>query len=624
VKKHFVTQILIVAVGVAGCRLAKPTAQTSSRGADHALYIPISDPANAMEWTGRLILPNSAQNERKPDGGVFFEIHNAPRGKELHVGKKVWLRFKDTPEIRAWTKAVTTDVHFDAITEASLQSGNKHPTRVNGWKAVQPLESLAGAHDADDTYVLLKNGVMLGSNVMEIETEPVMIAGKMQALVTFVSSSPNGTHKVRHYNRDTGRFDGAEEVVRAPVTVPREGFKTPQTSLFQIENSDLNAAGWYIFGEKKADVFEIGGLEPRRLTSLVPTSNLSNQQTALDFIRAGIFANPRYGSWHIDSLDTNGAAGTSVNSAREMLAKPDPAVVSLWGGNELSLVVHVFGWRGGPNGSPPQPMGVTTGHFAFGVAKTVRDRFTGDPRFLIEYKQVYAHNREGIISGSHMYHSYMGNTLRGWMYTLPVSDVLVRTPLLYTDYNFGGRRFSPMEGFLRELEKMTARYRTGPGNGASVVNTATSCVQDSHAALYAALTKFQRSVDADPAVKKWLLENPTSVETQFMGRPGVQSAYSLPSLIDSVRDNILPSFKTPQTWKENAADLALSRKDISGIGNVFAFFNHPNTVLPRKAHDVMLDLLVRNYRARLWVIRTDGIGGHLPGLEPRPPSTLFR
>jgi predicted Abi (CAAX) family protease len=385
----------------------------------------------------------------------------------------------------------------------------------------------------------------------------------------------------------------------------------------------LNDAGWYIFGEKKDGVFEIGGLEPRHITALVPTNSVVDQQNGLDFVRNGIFSKAKYGRWNITSVDTNDVLGFIPSQEEKSNFEGDPRVLSLWGGNEVSLLIHAFGWRGGPNGSPPQPMGVTTGHFAFGFAKTVRDRITGNPRFLIEYKQVYAHNPEKIVSGSHMYHSYMGNTSRGWMYTLPVSDVIIRTPLLYTEYNFGGRRFSPMEGFSRELEKMTARYRTGPGNGASVVNTAMSCVQDSSAALYAALTKFQRNIVANPEIEKWLENNPDSLEAKFMGKPDQTGTYSLPSLIESVRSEILPHFKTPQSWEENADDLALSRKDISAIGNVFAFFNQSTTVLPRKAHDVLLDLLVRKYRARLWVIRSDGIGGQLPGLEPRPPSSLF-
>ena len=38
-----------------------------------------------------------------------------------------------------------------------------------------------------------------------------------------------------------------------------------------------------------------------------------------------------------------------------------------------------------------------------------------------------------------------------------------------------------------ELDKMAALYRVGPGNGVSSVTPATSCVQDSHAALFMAL-----------------------------------------------------------------------------------------------------------------------------------------
>jgi predicted Abi (CAAX) family protease len=244
-------------------------------------------------------------------------------------------------------------------------------------------------------------------------------------------------------------------------------------------------------------------------------------------------------------------------------------------------------------------------------------------RFAIEYKQVYAHNRESIVAGSHTYHSYMGNLERGWMYTLPVSDVLIRSPLLYSTYNFGGRVFSPMDALNRELEKMTARYRTGAGNGASVVTPATSCVQDSHAALYAALVKFERAIQQDSSIQKWLAANPGSVEANFMGTNNPHTEYSLPSLIEKVRAQILPHFKIPQFWEENATELAVSRKQLQGFATTLAGLNQSATLFPRSANDFMLTLLVRSFGARLWAIRSDGVGGYLPGLEPIPPTSIL-
>ncbi len=43
-------------------------------------------------------------------------------------------------------------------------------------------------------------------------------------------------------------------------------------------------------------------------------------------------------------------------------------------------------------------LNLVTGHFAFGFAEVVKDRFTGEPRWDIEYKQVYGHNREEVVS----------------------------------------------------------------------------------------------------------------------------------------------------------------------------------------------------------------------------------
>ena len=43
-------------------------------------------------------------------------------------------------------------------------------------------------------------------------------------------------------------------------------------------------------------------------------------------------------------------------------------------------------------------LGVVPSPAAFGFAEVVKDRFTGEPRWDIEYKQVDGHNREEVVS----------------------------------------------------------------------------------------------------------------------------------------------------------------------------------------------------------------------------------
>jgi predicted Abi (CAAX) family protease len=564
------------------------------------LFKSISDPTHPYEWTGRLVLPGAEQ--RKADGGVFFEVHNAPGGKESLVGSRLWLRYKNDPSIALWTKAVTVDVKFDDVTEKSKKSGNWHPERLNGMRAVAPLESLAGARAVDDVQVLLKNGLLSG-NTIEIDSEPVQIVGRKFALVRFEKSSDVKQLSIRHYNPTSRSFDGPAETVSGSVLLSRPSNEPPVASLTDIEKSNLNPEGWYIYGEKKNGVFEIGALEPRRLTMLSATETYNGRDQVLDFVNNKEFAGAKYGSWRVIDGNTNASSGP-------------------FEGSEAGLVLHIFGWRKMPNSSSSTIGGVTGGHFAFGFSQIVKDRFTGEPRLDIEYKQVYASNPNQIVSGSLSRHAYLGDLKRGWMYTLPISDVVVRTPLLYWDYDFGGTKVSIMKGFARELEKMHARYRTGPGNGAALVNAATSCVQDSSAALYAALVKFQRNVAENPSIQRWLSEHPESVEADFMGGPKANTRVTLTNLIESVRKLILPKFKTPESWQENADDLAVTRRDVTGFSNVFAAVNQSATLFPRSAHQELLDLLVRSFGSRIWVIRSDGVGGNISNVEPLVPTSL--
>ena len=136
----------------------------------------------------------------------------------------------------------------------------------------------------------------------------------------------------------------------------------------------------------------------------------------------------------------------------------------------------------------------------------VEDDITGDLKFDITYEQVYAHNPAGIVSGTHSYESYMGDLARGWVFSRPVSDFVIKLDLL-DDYNFNGVVFSPLQELILQLRVMEARYRTGDGTGNASVTPASSCVQDSNQALYIALETLKQKVQASPEIQTWLEEN---------------------------------------------------------------------------------------------------------------------
>lgn len=148
------------------------------------------------------------------------------------------------------------------------------------------------------------------------------------------------------------------------------------------------------------------------------------------------------------------------------------AATTLVEGAEL-LVLHLFGGIG------PAESRFPTGHFSFGVARVAREPLSGELSLETEYRQVYAQNPNGVLSGTQWWHAYEGSFARGWMYSRPVVDTMLFAPMLTRSYDIGGVRFRPLDALVRELEAMTARYRTGNGTGASTVTPASSCVQDS-------------------------------------------------------------------------------------------------------------------------------------------------
>ena len=183
---------------------------------DPARYLPVA------EWTGRLILP---QREAR-FGGVLFEVHHAPAAQADLAGKTVRLRWANDVGIKERLRAVVRDVNFSAeATHASVYGGLVMPDRLNRWRMVDPLESLAGAHPADDIIVKLDGAVTVEGRgagaTLRIVVEPVQITGEHYGLVTFLGPTETaGEYRVAHFDRASGAFSGAEEIVSMPPVVP--------------------------------------------------------------------------------------------------------------------------------------------------------------------------------------------------------------------------------------------------------------------------------------------------------------------------------------------------------------------------------------------------------------------
>ncbi|MDJ0600329.1 MAG: CPBP family intramembrane metalloprotease domain-containing protein [Crocosphaera sp.] len=582
------------------------------------LYKPISS------WTGRLILP-PPKSEQTTEDSVLWEVHNAPDEYQELVGKIVKLQWSPNSQIKQkYIQMVTRDVCFTQVTEEE----NLHPERLNNRSGVGPLESLAGARLNDDLIVLLHpeqivdNGpssaqeqcsTEMTSNLSKrfwvlLAEEPVQITGRFYGLVTIIrrenaTDSEKERFEVRHFNKTSKQFDGPQELIRIPQ-VPAKANGVLNSTNEKIEKSALNQAGWYIYGAKNADgVFITQAIEPRTLLRLEPERVVLGLEAGLNYIKKEI--------WH----HTPEQKGTAKTILLDPSALQEREARASWLEGDKALVIHLFGGIGGQIIDERRTiLKLVTGHFAYGFARVVRDPFTDELRFDIEYEQVYAHNPDGIISGAIKWPSYMGDLQRGWLGLRPVSDVIIKLEALTQDYDFDGIRLSPLATLKQQLQMMMARYRIGDGTGVALVTPARSCVQDSNQALYRAIQKIEEEVNANKEIQNWLQHHPHDLQTERFKQ--------LVQLGHLLEEKLVPLGIVRRDWKKKTKTIVGASGNQSKICRLIRGIASWRTMLPRRAHDEMASLLLTQ-GAKLWLIRTNQVGGWDANICPYPPTTLF-
>ena len=599
--------LALVVVAANGC--AAPTAddtqsdESAQTGVDPRLF------RESAPWTGRLILPTAG--ERQPDGAVRIEIHNSP--DPSLKGKTIWLRFAATGDVQQRARSVTRSVAFTDATRKSIAKGNVHPTRIDGWADVAPLESLAGARPADDVLVALPTAQRDGDSVV-ITRAPTMIAGDFVGLVTIKSPAGPGKFKVVHYRKTSGDFSGAEQTLAfdAPA-IPVGGNGQTLSPVDGIEQASVNKAGFYVHAVQGADGQpHVRGLVPRQLRNIPSVNVLNGASASLLYTTAGM--------WEPVEDATKGRA--AKGSASSTLLVPNgnagEAHASEWRDAALTagkrlLVVHTFGAIGPAEDGP-----LRTGHFAFGIATVAPEPLTGELALDVEYKQVYAHNPNGIIAGSYDYASYSGSFARGWIYSRPLADVALYLPALDRAYTLGGAALgTPLDALADELDAMTARYRTGLGTGAAIVTPANSCVQDSSKALYFALAKLDEKA-SQPGIKAYLDAHPTDAE--------VVDFKAVMALGDKVEHYLSPFGITRADWKNQVDTLAATDAAACPggiVGSAFCGLASFGTVLPRRASDFYTESVILAGAGGV-VTRSNDVGGTMGTLFPLSPTTLLR
>ncbi|HZG37479.1 MAG TPA: CAAX protease [Nodosilinea sp.] len=567
-------------------------------------------------WVGRLMLPDLDQ--RSPLGEVWLELLHTPPAYRAWRGQRVSLRWQIDSDLKKRFQAVTRDIHFSAEAEASHRQGLILPTRLNHWRLVAPLESLAGAHPVDDIIVKLPDPVIVDSGLssprppgpsssnppllaLTIAHEPIQISGPYSALVQFLGPVDEELERYRvvHYNPATQAFDGLEETVRLPAVVPDDSGVVPFTNA-EIERSPLNRAGWYLYGAQGHDgEFVVQALRPRRLFQLRPDRVITSARQGRQHLRRE--------SWR----DLEQKKGTVESVLIDPTAPTEQAAVDQWREGDQALLVHVYGGIGGNKCEPAAKGPIYFGHFAYGIATVVREPLANELQFAIHYHQVYTHNRRGLVAGTLDWSLYMGDRQWGFLGTRPVSDILIKLPAYTQPFDFDGQPWSALDDLRLELELMTARYRTGDGTGVTYVGPANNCAQDSNQAMYASAAHLEAAVMAHWAsLKAWEDQNPDQAQ-QFQ---------QLLNLRRNLQQGLLPFGSARADWANERESLGSNLSDfpLKTLGRGLLSWR---TMLPRKASDTITRLCLHHGSA-LWVLRTNQLGGYDPDITPLAPFTL--
>lgn len=567
---------------------------------DQTLYRPLGT------WMGRLILPEPEARHRVR--GCLFEVYHAPASHAQLIGKVVNLRWSPEPNIQKLVHAVTKDVHFSADAEFGVKYGGLvHPTRLNHWQQVNPLESLAGGHPTDDLIVMLNEPVEMGNDpadlALYIRSTPVQITGQYYGVVQFVQPiAGTDQFQVVHFNPTSRQFDGIQETVLVPPVKLAAAYGSYPSTTRDLEKMPLNEQGWYIYGaQNAAGQFVVQSLAPRALLRVQPDRIVAGKEAA----RRYLFKE----SWH--NAPAQKGTISSVLCVGDSENRNNQALIDDWKEGDRALVVHTYGGIGGNQKEPAAATPIFFGHFAYGLAQVVHDPLTQELRFDIRYHQVYTHNTDGLVAGTLHWSRYMGDRQFGWLGSRPTCDLLIKLDAFTGYYDFDGNLQSPLDTMLTSLQVMTARYRVGDGTGGTFVGPANNCSQDSNQALFACLRQTEASINAH---QQWL-------QTWGQRHPEQSQRFQQLLHLEQELQLELQPFGGPRSdWENNEFNLGSTLED-NPIRNLLTGLGSWRTMFPRLSSDKIARIFLK-YGAAIWVLRTNQIGGYDPDIEPIAPTSM--
>jgi predicted Abi (CAAX) family protease len=571
-------------------------------------YYPINQQVNSeiyrpiANWMGRLILPTPEQ--RKQVKGVLLEVYHAEAGYQNLVGQIVNLRWSKNALVQAFVRSVKKDVHFSEDAKYSQRQGVIHPDRINGWRQVDPLESLAGSRPNDDVIVKLSEPIevqfQVGENrpTLVISQEPIQITGRFYGLVRILRPITNyGETKdyflVVHFNRKSQQFDGVQEVVRIPQVVANVNGIFPSTNQ-NLNESRLNYIGWYIYGAlDRYGIFIVQAIAPLALLRLQPHNVIYGESDSWDYIKNK--------AW--DVKEKKGKIQSVLLIPKSPVSNPQLQE------GDRALVLHVYGGIGGSKREPAAKTPILFGHFAYGIAQVIREPLANELIFDIVYYQVYTHNVDGIISGKIAWNRFIGDRQFGWLGNRPIADIIVKFDPFTNDFDIKGTKISALDLLAYQLEIMVARYRIGDGTGGTYVGPAYNCVQDSNQALYGTIKMTREAIKSHPELLEWLQDDP--------GEP--EQLEQLLKLGKSIRGKLLPFGSARADWENNQSNLGISPEEDLFERLLIGLLSW-RTLLPRLTSETVTRIFLKQ-GATIWVLRANQIGAE-PNIEPIAPTPI--
>ena len=559
------------------------------------LYRPLAD------WMGRLILPEPEQ--RQQIGGVLFEVHHTPAGHQDLVGQTVYLRWAEDREVQVRVWSVARDVYFNRTVEKSMENGLVHPVRLQGWRLVTPLESLAGAHPVDDVIVKLAGPVTVlqpeaggETPILAIHREPVQISGRYYGLVSFTGPAKENSDlfRVTHFSPATRRFEGPEEMVRLPQTI-KDSVGIFRSNSPGVEQDELNAEGWYIYGAKDdSGVFVVQALAPRALLRLKPQKIITGQKAAGNYIK-------KKQAWH----DTPAQKGRISTVLLNPGASNDQTALDDWREGDQALLVNTYGGIGNGREPYPYPGGFYFGHFSYGRATVIRDPLAGELVFDIEYYQVFSSNGDGLIPGVVHWTRYIGDRQFGYLGYRPVCDILLKLGCFTAPYEFAHRPVSALDRLTTILSGTLHLYRIGGGTGGVFFGVANNCTQDSNQVLYAAVRDMDVTFKEHPLVRDMLARHPDEAD-RFD---------SLLDLGQALKHKLLPFGAERADWRYNFHLIDTTLGESTWVSFVRGFSSW-RTMTPRWASDAVTQVFLE-HGASAWVLRMNQVGNYDPDMAPK-------